>query len=166
MRKSGLTKKLTGWFVVLGGVAALPAFSAERYAPSTNEQEITDSRTDLVWRRCAEGMAWKAGTCTEQALFLNHFNATAHAAKVAAASGQPWRLPTLKELSSIASVREAEGGTAAINPVAFPATPLTRFWSSTPAGRGYFMYVSFVEGSAGEGERNSAGATRLVRSSK
>ncbi|MDB5928355.1 MAG: hypothetical protein JWR60_62 [Polaromonas sp.] len=166
MLKRKLTKKLTSWFLVLGVVAALPALAAERYLPSADEQEITDSRTGLVWRRCAEGMSWKGGTCAEQAMFLNHFNATAHAAKVAAAAGQPWRLPTMKELSGIASVRDAEDGKAAINPAAFPATPLTRFWSSSAVGRGYFMYVSFVEGSAGEGERNSAGATRLVRSSK
>ena len=166
MLKSELTKKMTRWLMVLAGLATLPAGAAERYAPAPDEQEITDSRTGLIWRRCAEGMSWKGGTCAEQAVFLNHFNATARAAKAAAATGQPWRLPTMNELSGIASVREADNGKAAINPVAFPATPLTRFWSSTPAGRGYFMYVGFVEGSAGEGERNSAGAIRLVRDSK
>ena len=72
----------------------------------------------------------------------------------------------MKELSSIVAVREAEEGKAAIDPLAFQATPAARFWSSSSVERGYFMYVAFTEGSVGEGERNSPGAVRLVRQGK
>ena len=106
-------------------------------------------------------MAWKGGTCAGNALFSNHPGALSRAT-ASTATGQPWRLPTLRELSSIVAVREAQEGKAAIDPVAFPATPMARFWSSSNAGSNYFMYVGFSEGSAGEGERNSPGAVRLV----
>ena len=139
--------------------------AAPRYKPSPDGQEITDIKTGLAWRRCVEGMAWRGGACAGNAVFVNHLGAEARAT-AAATAGQPWRLPTLKELSSIVAVREAEAGKAAIDPVAFPATPAARFWSSGKAGPNYFMYVGFSEGSAGKGERNSPGAVRLVRGGK
>ena len=80
--------------------------------------------------------------------------------------GKPWRLPILKELSSIVAVRQTEEGKAAIDPVAFSASSVARFWSSSSVGQGCFLYVGFSEGSAGEGERNSPGAVRLVRDGK
>ncbi|MDB5886714.1 MAG: hypothetical protein JWR74_2885 [Polaromonas sp.] len=142
-----------------------PALAAPRYAPSPDGQEITDSKTGLVWRRCAEGMVWKTNTCINAALFPNHQGALARAL-ASATPQQAWRLPTMQELSSIVAVREAEEGKAAIDPVAFPATPPARFWSSSSTGHGYFMYVAFTEGSVGEGARSSPSAVRLVRNPK
>ena len=110
-------------------------------------------------------MTWKVNTCVNTAVFPNYPGANA-LAKTATATGRPWQLPTMKELSSIVAVREAEEGRAAIDPVAFPVTPPARFWSSSSVGQGYFMYVAFTEGSAGEGERSSPGAVRLVRGGK
>lgn len=165
MKLHALTARISGLSLVLGALAPAPAMAAPRYTPSPDGQEVADGKTGLVWRRCAEGMEWKGNTCTNNAVFPNFFGAEARA-KSAATSGKPWRLPTLKELSGIVAVREAEAGRAAIDPVAFPATPVARFWSSSGIGRGYFMYVGFSEGSAGEGERNSPGAVRLVRDGK
>ncbi|MDB5891953.1 MAG: hypothetical protein JWP47_2784 [Polaromonas sp.] len=144
---------------------SVTALAQERYAPSAENQEVSDSKLGLIWRRCAEGMIWKGKTCTGQASFMSHADATARA-KASAAPGQEWRLPTMKELSGIVAVREAEEGKAAIDPAAFPGTPPARFWTSTTVGPGYFMFVGFVEGSAGEGARNSPGAVRLVRAAK
>ncbi len=165
MQLHALSARISALSLVLGTLVLAPAMAAPRYTPSPDGQEIADSKTGLVWRRCAEGMDWKGGTCINNAVFPNYFGAEARA-KTTAASGKPWRLPTLKELSSIVAVREAEEGKAAIDPVAFPATPVARFWSSSSVGPGYFMYVGFSEGSAGEGERNSPGAVRLVREGK
>ncbi|MES2510556.1 MAG: DUF1566 domain-containing protein [Pseudomonadota bacterium] len=145
-------------FVALLG-ACLPAAAQERFSVSADGQEVTDSRSGLTWRRCAEGMSWKKTTCTGKASFVNQ----AEAAALAKAAGGEWRLPILKELSSIVNVREAEENKAAIDPRAFPGTPPGRFWTSSSVGTGYFMFVSFTEGSAGEGARNAPGAVRLVR---
>lgn len=160
-----LFAKLSSLCLVLGNLLLAPALAAPRYTPSADGQEVTDSKTGLVWRRCAEGMVWKGSTCANDPVFPNHFGAETRV-KAAVATGQAWRLPTMKELSSIVAVREAGPGSAAIDPVAFPATPLARFWSSSSVGRGYFMYVAFSEGSVGEGERSSPGAVRLVRAGK
>ncbi|MES2362421.1 MAG: DUF1566 domain-containing protein [Pseudomonadota bacterium] len=153
---------IVGCSLLLAGAACSPAFAQERYTASADGQEITDSKTGLAWRRCVEGMAWKKNSCTGQAIFSNQ----ADAAALARNAGQGWRLPILKELSSIVAVREAEEGKAAIDPKAFPATPVGRFWTSSSVGPGYFMFVGFSDGSAGEGARNSPGAVRLVRGGK
>jgi hypothetical protein len=137
-------------------------FAQERFTPSAGGQEVADSRTGLVWRRCAEGMVWKGKTCTGQATFFTQPDAAARA-KAASASGAEWRLPILKELSSIVSAREAEEGKAAIDPNAFPGTPVARFWTSSSTGPGYFTFVGFSDGSAGEAPRATSAAVRLVR---
>jgi hypothetical protein len=69
-------------------------------------------------------------------------------------------------LNGILAVREIDVGKAAIDPKAFPATPIARYWTSTSVGPSYFMVVGFGEGHSDEGERNSPGATRLVRDAK
>ncbi len=151
--------KISALFLLLTGAVLMPAAAQDRYSASADGQEITDSKTGLIWRRCAEGMSWKKTTCVGKASFVNQ----ADAAALAKAAGGEWRLPVLKEMSSIVAVREADENKAAIDPRAFPATPVGRFWTSSSVGTGYFMFVSFIEGSAGEGARNSPGAVRLVR---
>jgi hypothetical protein len=137
----------------------------ERFTPSADGQEVTDSRTGLIWKRCAEGMVFKGKACTGQAVFLNHPDAAARA-KAASTPEAEWRLPVLKELSSIVSAREAEENKAAIDPNAFPATPVARFWTSSSTGPGYFTFVGFSDGSAGEAPRATSAAVRLVRGGK
>lgn len=141
------------------------ASAQERYTPSSAGDEITDRKTGLIWRRCAEGMSWRKSTCTGKPTFGNQGQAVA-LAKAQATKDKSWRLPTLQELNGILAVREIDVGKAAIDPKAFPATPIARYWTSTSVGPSYFMVVGFGEGHSGEGERNSPGATRLVRDSK
>lgn len=100
-----------------------------RYAVSPGEQEVTDVRTGLIWRRCAEGMTVTGGTCGGSASTFAHEAALRHAAAQASTTGLPWRLPNVKELSSLAD----RGRTfPAIDTAAFPATPSNLFWSSSP----------------------------------
>ncbi|MES2946505.1 MAG: DUF1566 domain-containing protein [Pseudomonadota bacterium] len=166
------TFKLTVVALCLTAAMSSAVSAQERYAVSADNLEVTDSKTGLIWRRCAEGMVWKGKTCTGEAVFLNQAAAAARA-KEAAAAGPAWRLPTMKELSSIVAPREADVDKAAIDPTVFPATPLARFWTSSSVGTGsfnvgtgYFMYVAFTEGSAGEAARTAPGAVRLVREAK
>ena len=92
-------------------------------------------------------MKWKKPTCTGKATFANQAQAVA-LAKAQATSDEAWRLPTLKELNSILAVREIDVGKAAIDPTAFPATPIARYWTSTSVG------------SANDAERQAARVAR------
>lgn len=152
-------------FFTLLLASCFQASAQERYTPSSAGDEITDSKTGLIWRRCAEGMSWTKTTCSGKPTFGNQGQAAA-LAKSQASKDKPWRLPTLQELNGILAVREIDVGKAAIDPKAFPATPIARYWTSTSVGPSYFMVVGFGEGHSGEGERNSPGATRLVRDAK
>jgi hypothetical protein len=79
-------------------------FAQERFTASADGQEVTDSRTGLTWRRCAEGMVFKGKICTGQAVFLSAPDAAARA-KAASAPGAEWRLPILKEREKLMSTR-------------------------------------------------------------
>lgn len=147
---------------LLGVFVGDSTFAQERYAVSADGQEVTDSKTNLLWQRCPEGMTWKSKACKGEAIFFTQAEAAGRAQATGVAAAQ-WRLPTMRELSGIASAREAQDGKAAINPTAFPSTPAARFWTSTPTGPGYFTFVGFSDGSAGESPRMSPGAVRLVR---
>ncbi|RYX90561.1 MAG: DUF1566 domain-containing protein [Comamonadaceae bacterium] len=148
--------------LLLGASLQNAAVAQDRFKPSADGLEVTDSKTGLIWRRCPEGMAFKGKTCIGQAVFVSQVEATGRA-KAASAGNVRWRLPQLKELATIAAPREASEGVAAIDPVAFPATPAGRFWTSSTSGHGYFSFVGFTDGGAGENARTSPGAVRLVR---
>lgn len=114
------TPRSTGYALRLVRGTAKPP----KYTFNAAGDEVTDLRTGLVWRRCLEGMAWNGSTCTGGALSLSHEQALARA------QAQPgWRLPNVKELSSIA---DRSRWTPAVDMVAFPATPTTYLWASTP----------------------------------
>lgn len=147
----------------------LPLAQAQgRLQPGPEQDEVTDRRSGLVWRRCLEGMEWRGKACTGKSLFLPYPSTLTHASEVAARSGKPWRLPTVKELTGLANPGEADpsAGIAAIDAVAFPGTPPSRVWTSSSAGPHYFMFVSFIDGSAGENTRVSPATIRLVRSAQ
>jgi Protein of unknown function (DUF1566) len=96
-------------------------------APNAAGDEITDSKTGLIWKRCPEGMAWAVNTCTGTAARYTHEQALARATAQAGTAG--WRLPNVKELSSIVDISRKG---PAIDTAAFPATPSSWFWTSSP----------------------------------
>ena len=125
-------------------------------------QEVKDSRSNLVWRRCAEGMAWTGSTCTGTAGTFTWAEALLHAK--ATAKSVAWRLPNIKELSSLVDDGRANPSIAVAG---FPATPAAWFWSSTPdaSDAAYTWYVNFGTGYTGHhGFRTDRHALRLVRS--
>jgi hypothetical protein len=62
--------------------------------------------------------------------------------------GIGWHLPTVKDLLTIVDRSQSN---PAIDSVAFPSTPASRFWSMTSlaSGSGYAWYVNFADGYAG-----------------
>ncbi len=140
------------------GVLAAP------FTVSADGQEVTDTKTGLVWRRCAEGMTTSGGTCTGTASTFTHDAALTRASTqaTATATGVAWRLPNVKELSSIADKSRSN---PAIDTAAFPATPASWFWSSSPyvGFAGSAWYVNFNDGYVGGSYRDYAFYVRLVR---
>lgn len=89
-----------------------------------NGAVVTDKVTGLLWARCSLGQTWTGSICTGVASTFTHEQALQYAQ---VQSG--WRLPNVKELSSL-----VDRGclSLAIDPVAFPGTPPASYWSSSP----------------------------------
>ena len=148
-----------------------------RYAPlsATDDSEVLDVFTGLVWKRCAEGMAWNTGT-KQCDLGTNVTRADwPHAlalSRDAAASeiGKAWRLPNHAELSSLVE-RACAPPQATINEYWFPQTPYGKFWTQSPALAqdsgltGEAWSIDFVTGADGTSAADPAVVNylRLVR---
>jgi len=76
--------------------------------------------------------------------------------------GLGWRLPTLAELQSIVDLAMPVPGPR-INKTAFPNTPPTWFWTSSPAADGATWYVFFYDGSSNNHFAGNSGRVRCVR---
>lgn len=114
-----------GALVLLLGLAGCgQALAQARYTYSDNGTEVTDVQAGLVWRRCSEGQVWSAGTCSGTPTGFTHEQALAYAKNQAG-----WRMPNVKELSSLLDVSRFN---PAIDGNAFPLTPNALYWASTP----------------------------------
>lgn len=138
--------------------------SAQPYVISPDGLEVTDQKTGLIWRRCAEGMQVIDGTCTGTALTFTHDAALQRAADQVSPTAI-WRLPNIKELTSIA---DKSLSNPAIDATAFPATPASYFWSSSPYafdvfGETYVWGVYFLIGYVYHVPRTGTNYVRLVR---
>lgn len=106
---------------------------------------VTDKASGLQWKRCAEGQTWSGGTCTGSP--TTHFwqQALQLADTASYAGHSDWRLPNIKELSSIV---ERACYSPAIDQAVFPAAPTSYFWSASPYAYGsdYAWYVYFYNG--------------------
>ena len=97
----------------------------------SGDNVVTDNKTGLMWKQCSEGLSGAdclTGTASthtwQQALAISEIiNATGFA------GFSDWRLPNIEELRSIAAINCIN---PAINEVAFPSTPSSLFWSSSP----------------------------------
>lgn len=141
-----------------------PAVLANRYQISADAQEVIDTKTSLIWRRCAEGMVWTGVTCSGTAAAYTHTHALLRAGSEASLSAKAWRLPNVRELNSL--IDRIHPGQI-IDVVAFPAVPANDFWSSTPyaadaSGARHVGYPS----SGFMHRRSSNYAVRLVRNGR
>lgn len=139
----------------------LCAFAAP-FTVSADGQEMTDTNTGLIWRRCAEGMTTSGGICMGMASTFTHEAALTRASAQAASSSLAWRLPNVKELSSIADKSRRN---PAIDVATFPTTQANYFWSSSPyvGNAGYAWLVDFYDGFVKNNDRYNTNYVRLVR---
>jgi len=138
-----------------------------RYIISADGHEVTDSQTNLVWRRCVEGMNWNGTTCVGAATTFNNAAAFQRVSAQVAGTGKVWRLPNAKELVSIVDKRRSN---PSIDQTSFPATPAGFYWSSSPVAKpplagndDMVWYVDFDFGAVSRQARIETLYVRLVR---
>jgi hypothetical protein len=111
---------------------------------------VVDRVTGLTWQRVvsADSYGWS--------------EAADHCACLTLAGHDDWRLPTRIELVSLIDVRRQS---PAIDPLAFPDTPSTWFWTSSPAADvpGAAWYVAFFDGDTHHMDVETPYRARCVR---
>jgi len=106
----------------------MEAPAATRYTFAGDE--VTDTFTGLVWRRCAAGQTWTGSACAGQVAIRQWPEALAYLKAEIKRTGQAWRLPNTKELSTTAD-RTKKG--PAIDASVFPNVSAHQwYWTSTP----------------------------------
>ncbi|MDF2177444.1 DUF1566 domain-containing protein [Aliiglaciecola sp. CAU 1673] len=93
---------------------------------------VTDTSTGLTWMRCSVGQSWDGENelCVGEASQLNWQQALQSAYGLEFAGLKGWRVPNVKELTSLV---ERQCVHPAINEEIFPNTPSDDFWSATPS---------------------------------
>jgi serine/threonine protein kinase len=160
----------------LAGGASAPTGGAspnERYRFVGKDQEIVeDTRTHLQWQRCSLGQTWNGGSCAGEAIRYKWDEAR----RIAPAG---WRLPTKEELASlvycssgeptywktVSSACQNAHSKPTIWSAAFPNTPESWFWSSSPSTNSadFAWYVHFGDGYVGSYFKSYAFYVRPVR---
>ena len=119
----------------------------ERFLDQGNGTVI-DNNTGLMWKKCSEGQSYNAQTrncdgvaslyvSNEALAFAENINSTGFAGHT------DWRVPNVKELSSII---ESSCVNPAININVFKNTPSGPFRTSTPVGYNRFYCIHFANG--------------------
>lgn len=134
--------------VVLAHSAAATA-PPERYILAVGT--VTDTKTKLVWQRTVSSttFSWE--------------DAKTYCAGLGASlGGAGWRVPTVKELQTIVDDSRSD---PAIDPIAFPDTPSTALWSSSPliGSPSYAWNVYFYTGGTYTFYAENPFAVRCVR---
>ncbi len=111
-RLLGVAAFALGLAIVVVGHASAPA---GRY--TTANGTVYDTKTRLTWQQAASSSMY---TQTDAVTFCSTLGL----------NGATWRLPTMKELLTIADLSVAPPGPT-IDSTAFPNTPAAYFWSST-----------------------------------
>jgi hypothetical protein len=107
--------------------AAACSHAQGRFAVSSDGQEVTDSTTQLTWRRCAEGMRWDGKACSGK-LAKFSYAAAKKAADAARSAGKAWRIPTRDELVGL--VDKTAKKKPRTDASAFPKAANGPYWAS------------------------------------
>ena len=161
-----------GIFLLLLWPGMAQAASCQNNIPASNpdaayighgDGTVTDTRTGLMWKQCAEGQS--GSNCDPIVLFpftMTWGDAVELAAFSTFAGYDDWRLPNIKELRSLS---ENCRTFPTINTNLFPNAPSGLFWSSSPSALDsrYSWYVSFNDGFTFANFRNTQYLVRFVR---
>lgn len=152
-------------YLLAGGINRFEAVAA------TQDAEVLDTLTGLVWQRCVVGKSWNGTTCsgTETRLYWSEISQTLASIPISTATdAKPWRLPTYSEL---ATLHDGAATTAPyiVDKTWFPATTSYWTWSSTApltlGSLGVARIIGFQRRAVGTfaGETTDQLVTRLVR---
>lgn len=144
--------------MLVSGVSGNSLFNA-RFKLSADQREATDRHTRLVWTRCVMGQVYEGKPkyrCVGTARNLTLDEAVAEAAQVAKRTGQPWRLPNIKELASVMDASYLNGA----DQFAFPGRPQSRLLSNSVSP---LYHLPYVTSNYNSGLAGFDGAVYLVR---
>lgn len=116
---------------------------------SATGNTTTDTTSGLLWQRCAVGQTWTGTTCSGPATTFTWANALVYAR-----TQSGWRVPNVKELSSII---DHSCTAPSLSSTAFPGAVSGSTWTSTPA-----WAVNFSDGSVNRESVSSTFSLRLV----
>jgi hypothetical protein len=143
--------------------SSTPATTPTARFTDNGDGTVTDTRTGLMWARCAQGQSWVGGACTGSPSVHTRAQALTAVEGHSFAGHGDWRLPNIKELASIV---EQQCYDPAINLAVFPNTPSNWFWSASPyagASSGYAWGVYFSYGYDFTDLKSYALSVRVVR---
>ncbi len=123
----------------------------------SNESELLDTYTGLIWKRCPQGQTWNEKVCTGAPSKFSF-----DAAMVLTENPSGWRIPNVKELFSI--VRKTERDTPSdLDILVEKHTDF--FWTSTPNGANSLSIwsVDFSFGSTLPALRQASHQVHMVR---
>jgi len=128
---------------------------------ASDDGTVLDTKTGLMWMRCALGQSWDGKACVGKASTMNWKTACKQKGD-GFAGYNDWRIPTIDELRTL--VDKSQKG-AKIHPQAFPNCPRSWFWSGSPvaSNSNNAWGVNFSNGNGSSYNRGSNYHVRLVR---
>lgn len=134
-------KKILGCLVLLLAMnAQAQTCGAVKNKPDTQYEllnggaEVKDLNTGLIWQRCQLGSTWNGTTCEGSVVQYTWNDAFSQATLMASSTGLAWRLPNIKELTSLVDTACSQN---AINETIFPKLSVHwKFWSSSGGAYG------------------------------
>lgn len=143
--------------------ATVPQTTPNSRFTINDDATVLDTHTGLIWKRCSQG---QTGNDCQGAASTFGWQEALNAGKNESFAGETdWRVPNVKELSSIIEYGCMQ---PTINLSVFPNTSMTSYWSGTPDTEPPFFFtlswsVGFDFGTIQNGFRDSEYPVRLVR---
>ena len=159
---------LRGSFLLcLAGIAAAQCLYFDGFIDNL-DGTISDPRTNLSWKRCAEGQEWKNGRCEGVSIEMTWYSALSAASRVSKADVR-WRLPTTADFTSVMGeqascirTRPIRQASPTLSSPTRPNGQLGGFWTINQS-KGGATLVDMHTGSISEGKGlDSMGEVRLI----